>query len=122
MSIEITQESVHGLAKDMLHDREKVLRSLISSLENIHRTEQGCEKVLANFDEYMQDPENIKKQLKTAIKVNKTMSSTMLQVLSVLLIYITSNDFQSGAASLMARTGDPMEALQEMLKAKRRGG
>ena len=122
MSPEITQESVHGLAKDMLQDREKVLRSLVNSLSTIHSTEQGCARVLANFDEYMNDPENIKKQLKTAIKVNKTLSASMLQVLSVLLIYVTSRDFQSGAATLMARTGDPAEALQEMLKAKRRGG
>lgn len=121
MMTEITKDSIHGLAKDMLQDREKVLRTLIKSLEEIHRTEQGCGRVLENFDEYMADPENIKKQLRTAIKVNQRLSATMLQVLSVLLIYVTSNDFQHGAATLMMRTGDPQEALQEMLKAKMRG-
>jgi hypothetical protein len=119
---QITEESIHGLARDMLHDREKVLRTVIKSLQTTHTMEQGCSRVLENFDEYMENPENLKKQLKTAIKTNKQLSATMLQVLSILLIYITSNDFQSGAASLMARTGDPMEALQEMMKAKMRGG
>jgi hypothetical protein len=116
----VTQSAVHGLARDMLRDREQVLRSIIKSLESTQKVESGCRRVLDNWDEYMKNPDNIRMQLHTALKVNSHLTTVTLQVLSVLLVYITSNDFATGAASLMARTGDPQEALREMMAARLR--
>jgi hypothetical protein len=117
----INQDAIHGLAKDMLEDREKVLHTLLKSLETLAGVEQGCSNVLDNWDQHMKDPRNIEKQLRTALKVNRQLSASMLQVMSVLLIYVTSRDFSAGAATLMARTGDPQEALRAMMKDKMRG-
>jgi hypothetical protein len=78
-------------------------------------------KVLENFDKYMENDANLKKQLRTAIKANQRLSAINMQMLSVLLVYVTSNDFKVGAATLVGRLGDPQEALREMMKAKLRG-
>jgi hypothetical protein len=117
---DITKESINGLARDMLRDREQVFRTLIKKLETLHLVEQGCAKIMDNWEEYSKNPENLEKVLKTAVKVNRQLSESMLQVMSILLVYVTSNDFSAGAATLMMKTGDPGEALREMFESKLR--
>jgi hypothetical protein len=108
---------------DILKDKTKILKFLLSTLDETTKERDGLTKLsesLTRQDPNLK-PENMAKCLATTMSVVAKQSHREMNLAIIALITVQSSSFDSDVALLLNKLGKGNEALQQMLKAKLAG-
>ena len=115
--MKVEEDNVAELMLRMLKDRNSVIRGFAESLDVCMKTQEGCKHVIANWDK-IDDADNLKRQLLTAIKTNQRLSTAISQLILVMLVYTMSDGFVSDSGKVLTKMGRGHEAMREIFRAK----
>jgi len=110
------------MAKAFLNRKEDVVQALIKDLDQCETMAAGCGNVLDSWGKVEGNPENLAKQLRTAVKSVKALSAMNRRLVMLLMVYVCGDQFSSDSARLMIKLGRGKEALQDLFEQKLRGG
>jgi len=100
------------LAKALLNQKDKVIEDLLNDIEKCDTLVEGCSKVMENWDKVEDSPENLAKQLRTAVKSVKALSLMNRKMAMMLMVYIMGENFSSDAKRLKVYLGKPGKAFE----------
>ncbi|RKX21670.1 MAG: hypothetical protein DRP45_12065 [Candidatus Zixiibacteriota bacterium] len=112
-----TENDVAELMLRMLKDRDSVIRGLAESMDVCVKTQKGCQNVLDNWH-LIDQGDNLKNQLQTAIKTNQRLATVSCQLILVMLVYTMSDGFISDSGKVLTKMGRGREAIREIFKQK----
>lgn len=111
-----TKDEMNLLLKSMMEHTDKVAELLLDDWMQAETMKEGCRKVLESQDK-LDNPENLKKQLITAVKTNQRLASALSRLSVLMLVYVTSDEFSSQATKMRAKTGDT-SAIRDFARKK----
>jgi hypothetical protein len=114
-----------GLTEVMLRtmrNKEEIVRTILGILEGQKRAEDGLANFVKAIDEGKTSNEQLGQMLRTVVRVQREQAGSLRQLAMVALIYSAGGDLTSDAAKVACNLGAGQEALQEMFRAKMRGG
>lgn len=117
----MTPDELLDMARSLLSSKDQVMKALFEDISQCETQANGCSRVLENWDKVQGNPENLEKQLKTAVKCVNRLSVMNRRLLMLLVVYVTGDNFTTDSALLMNKLGAGEEALKEMLKQKMKG-
>ena len=109
------------MAKAFLTNKEEVVSALLKDIEQCEVQTKGCGRVLDQWEKVQENPENLEKQLQTAIKCVNKLSDMNRRLVMLLMVYVVGRQFQTDAADLMSKLGRGEEALRELFKQRMKG-
>jgi hypothetical protein len=107
------------LLKAMMEKPDTIIDMLLEDWIQAEIMKEGCQKVLSQEDK-LDSPENMKRQLLTAVKLSKRLASMNSRLALLMLVYASSSDFKASTASMRMRLGDK-GALQDLFMSKVKG-
>ena len=119
MASKPNKEELQLLLRSLMNNPEAIIDSLLQDWIQAETIKEGCQKVLDNADK-LDNPDNMKKQLVTAVKLNKALSSMNSRLALLMLIYASSKEFKTSAAAMRMRLGDK-SALRDFFHSKTGG-
>ena len=88
------KEEMDFLLRSILSHPDEIVSTLLEDWKQAERMKVGCRKVLENEDK-LDNAENLKKQLITAVKLNQRLSEAVSRFAVLMLIYTSSADFKA---------------------------
>jgi hypothetical protein len=113
------KEELKLLLRSLMDNPETIIDALLQDWIQAETMKEGCQKILDNAGK-LDNPENMKKQLVTAVKLNKSLSSMNSRLALLMLIYASSSEFKSSCAAMRMRLGDK-KALADLFASKIKG-
>lgn len=117
----MNKTEISDLMMKMFKNRVQVMRMLIQEFEDTRKVADGCQRVLDSWEDGYQTPENMQKQLRTAISTNRRQAVMLEKLALICLLYVMGDSYTSDAAHALNKLGHGQDALREMWEQKLRG-
>lgn len=109
------------LLMEMLKGKEHILKTILTDIQTCQKTSAGCSKVDDNWDTISGNPEDLKKQLRTAIRTNKRLADILQRVIVLQVAYVAGSNFDTDLTMALQKVGKGDEAIRQMFKNKLKG-
>ena len=123
-------KTIDLLRKMMTSDgKAEVIRLLSDYVDSAEATQRGIDKIKPSMDRIVEGKmeeldvviKNIAQQVSTLLKIQKQQSVTMANLSLIVMMYMSSGEFDTAVAHAMNKAGHGKEAVQTMFKNKMRG-
>ncbi|HCY85362.1 MAG TPA: hypothetical protein DHV36_09540 [Desulfobacteraceae bacterium] len=104
-----------------LKDKGKALKSVLEDIQSTMKYSDGMSKFLGTIDTCDLEEADIRKKLKTMMKVLDKQNAIIRKMLLINLVYMQGRNFGSDAGSALVKMGRGEEALRAMFESKMRG-
>lgn len=120
MFADLKPEDLGKLMLDMMRNKEKVLESFIEDIDRSEKQLTGLKTVIPSLTEETSHA-NAVQQLKTCMQIMARQQLTNKNLLMIMIVYISSRNFDGDLTQVANAMGCGKEALQEMWKQKMNG-
>ncbi len=102
----------------LLKDKKSALKSILKDIDKTGIYSGGLDQFLETIDTCDLEEVDIRKKLKTIMKVLSSQNAILRKLLFITLIYMQGNTFDSDAGNALVKMGRGEEALKQMFKNK----